>query len=70
VRGAVPRPRRREQTTLTELGLDSTRALEVLMDLEQHAQFEVDADQLDPMVFVTVGSLIDYVVMRLRRTSR
>jgi diaminopimelate decarboxylase len=55
-----------EQTTLTELGLDNTRALEVLIDLEQHAQFEVDADQLDAAVFLTVGSLIDYVVMSYR----
>jgi diaminopimelate decarboxylase len=55
-----------EETSLTELGLDSTGVLEMLMSLEQHASFEVDADELDPAVFVTVGSLADYV-MRIRR---
>jgi acyl carrier protein len=51
---------------LTELGLDSTGVLEMLMGLEQQASFEVDADELDPVVFDTVGSLADYV-LRMRR---
>ena len=53
-------------TTLAELGLDSTGVLEMLMGLEQHASFEVDADELDPVVFDTVGSLADFV-LRMRR---
>jgi diaminopimelate decarboxylase len=56
-------------TKLTELGLDATGVLEMLMGLEQHASFEVDADELDPVVFDTVGSLADYV-LRMRREDR
>jgi acyl carrier protein len=55
-----------EGTRLTELGLDSTGVLEMLMGLEQQASFEVDADELDSVVFDTVGSLADYV-LRMRR---
>lgn len=51
-----------EDTKLTELGLDSTGVLELLMKLEQHANFEVDADSLDPEVFLSVGSLTDYIM--------
>jgi len=51
-----------EDTKLTELGLDSTGVLEMLIELEQHAQFEVDADSLNPEVFATVRSLTDYVM--------
>ncbi len=51
-----------EDTKLTELGLDSTGVLEMLIELEQHAQFEVDADSLNPEVFATVRSLTDYVL--------
>jgi diaminopimelate decarboxylase len=59
-------PALREGTRLTELGLDSTGVLEMLMGLERQASFEVDADELDPVVFDTVGSLADYV-LRMRR---
>lgn len=55
-----------ETTTFAELGLDSTGVLEMLMALEQHASFEVDADELESVALVTVGSLADYV-MRIRR---
>ena len=51
-----------EDTKLTALGLDSTGVLELLIELEQHAQFEVDADELNPDVFATVRSLTDYVM--------
>jgi diaminopimelate decarboxylase len=51
-----------EDTKLTELGLDSTGVLEMLIELEQHASFEVDADTLNPEVFSTVRSLTDYVM--------
>jgi diaminopimelate decarboxylase len=51
-----------EDTKLTELGLDSTGVLEMLIELEQHARFEVDADSLNPEVFATVRSLTDYVL--------
>jgi acyl carrier protein len=51
-----------EDTKLTALGLDSTGVLELLIELEQHAQFEVDADELNPEVFATVRSLTDYVM--------
>ena len=55
-------PRLDEDTKLTELGLDSTGVLEMLIELEQHASFEVDVDTLDPEVFATVRSLTDYVM--------
>jgi diaminopimelate decarboxylase len=51
-----------ENTKLAELGLDSTGVLEMLIELEKHASFEVDADALDAEVFATVGGLTDYVM--------
>lgn len=47
---------------LDELGLDSTSMLDLLMELEDMADFEVDVDTLDPGVFQTVGSLADYMI--------
>jgi diaminopimelate decarboxylase len=54
-------PELTEQSPLAELGLDSTGMLEMLMELEDSSSFQVDADDLDPHVFSTVGSLADYV---------
>jgi acyl carrier protein len=55
-------PELSEDTGLLEgLGLDSIGVLEMLMELEDSADFEVEVDDLDPSVFQTVGSLADYV---------
>ncbi len=54
-------PELSEDTPLAALGLDSTGMLEMLMELEDSGAVEIDADELDPHVFVTVGSLADYI---------
>ncbi len=59
-------PELTEDTSPAELGLDSTGMLEMLMDLEDGGSFEVDADELDPAVFSTVGSLVDYMLRMAR----
>jgi acyl carrier protein len=46
---------------MTEVNLDSTAILEVLMDLEESIGFEVDVDSLDPATLQTAGSLADYI---------
>ena len=50
-----------ERTPLPSLGLDSTGMLELLMELEDLAGFQVDPDELDPEMFTTVGTLGDYL---------
>lgn len=51
-----------EETRLFEdLALDSTSVIELLMGLEDTMDIEIDADELEPEVFQTVGSLTDYV---------
>ena len=50
-----------ENTELAELGLDSTGMLEMLMNLEDLGSFEVDPDELEPALFVNVGTLVDYM---------
>lgn len=51
-----------EDTRLFEdLALDSTSVIELLMGLEDTMDIEIDADELEPEVFQTVGSLTDYV---------
>lgn len=51
-----------EQTELfTELGLDSTGILDLLMALEDRLGIEFDGDQLEMGHFSTVGSLADFV---------
>ena len=50
-----------ENTELAQLGLDSTGMLEMLMNLEDLGSFEVDPDELEPALFVSVGTLVDYM---------
>jgi len=47
---------------MTEVNLDSTAILEVLMDLEDSIGFEIDVDSLDASTLQTAGSLADYIV--------
>ena len=67
IRVAVEKVTRRDLPTLSAdtplpaLGLDSTGMLELLMELEDLAAFVVDPDDLQPEVFVTVGTLCDYL---------
>ena len=67
IRVAVEKVTRREwpvldaDTPLPALGLDSHDMLGLLMELEDLATFQVDPDELPAEVFLTVGSLCDYV---------
>jgi acyl carrier protein len=47
---------------LEDLSVDSTGIIEILMELEETADFEVDVDTLDPGTFATAGTLADYLV--------
>ena len=63
-------PELREEARLFEdLALDSTSVIELLMSLEDTIGLEIDADELGPEVFETVGSLADYVQSRLTETA-
>ena len=44
-----------------DLNLDSTSVIELLIAVEDETGMEVDVDALDPDVFLTVGSLTDFV---------
>jgi acyl carrier protein len=45
-----------------EVGLDSTRVLELLLELEDGLGIEFDADDLEQGHFQTLGTLADYVL--------
>ncbi|MEU0128140.1 MULTISPECIES: acyl carrier protein [unclassified Streptomyces] len=50
------------QTRLfSDLALDSTSVIELLMELEDTLGLQIDPDELTPEVFETVGSLTAYV---------
>jgi acyl carrier protein len=53
---------------LDELRLDSTRVLELLMELEDALAIEFDIDSLEQRDVETVGSLTDYVIATRSRT--
>jgi acyl carrier protein len=48
-------------TPLPALGLDSQDMLGLLLELEDIAGFVVDPDELPAEVFLTVGTMCDYV---------
>jgi acyl carrier protein len=75
VQAALAEVLRREPDTLVEqdrlfedLGLDSTTIIELLLSLEDKVDIEIDPDELDSGVFVSVGSLTDYVEAKLAAT--
>ena len=50
------------QTRLfSDLALDSTSVIELLMELEDTLGLQIDPDELTPDVFETVGSLTAYI---------
>ncbi|MEY9934533.1 acyl carrier protein [Catenulispora sp. GP43] len=50
------------QTRLfSDLALDSTSVIELLMALEDTLNLHIDPDELTPEVFETVGALAEYV---------
>lgn len=49
-----------------ELGLDSTNALELLMQLEDELAVRIDADSLEQKDLETVGSLTRYFAQQAR----
>jgi acyl carrier protein len=51
-----------ESTSLLDgLGLDSTRVLELLMEIEESLDVELDIDRLEQRDVETIGSLTDFV---------
>ncbi len=46
---------------LEDVGLDSTTAMEVLMELEDRSSLEVDPNELDVNDFETVGSFVRFL---------
>ncbi len=47
---------------LDELGMNSTRGLELMLELEEFLEIEVSVEDLDREHFTTVATLADYVV--------
>jgi acyl carrier protein len=59
-----------EDTMLFEdLGLESLKTLELLLNIEEALGIEVDPEDLEMEVFRTVGSLADYVAGYLVTTG-
>lgn len=55
-----------EDTTLMmDLGMTSTGALELMLQLEEAMDVEISVENLDRGDFATVGTLADYVVANL-----
>ncbi|HHV28101.1 phosphopantetheine-binding protein [Acetivibrio mesophilus] len=45
------------ESTLDELGLDSFKAIHVLLDLEEEFQIQIPDSMLSPEIFASVGAL-------------
>ncbi|OLB80368.1 MAG: phosphopantetheine-binding protein [Actinobacteria bacterium 13_2_20CM_2_71_6] len=69
--GLLPRVLKRdvpvaEDTTLMDdLGMSSTTALELMLELEESLEVEISVEDLDRDDFTTVGTLADYVSRNL-----
>jgi acyl carrier protein len=50
---------------MDDLGMTSTSALELMLELEEDLRVEISVEDLDRDDFETVGSLADYVVANL-----
>jgi acyl carrier protein len=50
---------------MDDLGMSSTSALELMLELEEDLQVEISVEDLDRDDFDTVGSLADYVAGNL-----
>lgn len=46
---------------MDELGLSSSLALELLLDLEEELEIQIDVEELDQDEMHTVGDLADYI---------
>lgn len=65
----LPRVLKRDVTDVTQdtslmddLGMGSTGALELMLELEEDLELEISVEDLDREHFDTVGTLADYVV--------
>jgi acyl carrier protein len=55
-----------EHTALMQdLGMSSTTALELILELEEQLELEISVEELDRDHFTTVGTLSDYVAANL-----
>ncbi|WP_327674858.1 acyl carrier protein [Kitasatospora sp. NBC_00458] len=50
-----------ETRLFSDLALDSTSVIELLMALEDTLGLQIDPDELTPEVFETVGALTEYI---------
>lgn len=50
---------------MQDLGMSSTTALELILELEERLELEISVEELDRDHFTTVGSLSDYVAANL-----
>lgn len=60
-------PELTEDTRLSDVGLDSTGVLELLMQLEETLGVEFDTDNLEMSHFESVRSLAGFVAMEMAR---
>jgi acyl carrier protein len=72
IRELLPRVLRREVTDVGEdmalvedLGVSSTAALELMLELEENLQLEISIEDLEREDFNTVGTLADYVARNI-----
>jgi acyl carrier protein len=59
-----------EDTSLTEFGMDSLDLIVVLSRFEERWGVPYDDEEVDPLVFETVGKLVDTLLARARAAGR
>ncbi|MGH3719100.1 MAG: acyl carrier protein [Pseudonocardiaceae bacterium] len=59
-----------EDTSLIEFGMDSLDLIVVLSRFEEHWGVPYDDEEVDPLVFETVGQLADTLLARARAAGR
>jgi acyl carrier protein len=58
-------PVSQDTSLMDDLGMSSTGALELMLELEEQLEVEISVEDLDRDDFDTVGTLADYVVANL-----
>lgn len=59
-----------EDTSLTEFGMDSLDLIVVLSRFEERWGVPYDEEEVDPLVFETIGQLADTLLARARAAGR
>jgi acyl carrier protein len=58
-------PAQESTALMDDLGMSSTTALELMLELEESMEVEISVEDLDRTDFTTVGTLADYVARNL-----